>query len=79
MLGVSSWACLCAVQEAGIPIKLASTIGISVDHRRRNRSLEGLQVQNCDSLSVPSPHCCSLQQQQLLWVEHNAACWSSGR
>ena len=37
--------CWCGfVQEAGIPIKLASTIGICVDHRRRNRSLEGLQV-----------------------------------
>ena len=32
------------VQEAGIPIKLASSIGVAVDHRRRNRSLEGLQV-----------------------------------
>eukprot|EP00208_Stichococcus_sp_RCC1054_P007245 CAMPEP_0206143072 /NCGR_PEP_ID=MMETSP1473-20131121/19188_1 /ASSEMBLY_ACC=CAM_ASM_001109 /TAXON_ID=1461547 /ORGANISM="Stichococcus sp, Strain RCC1054" /LENGTH=210 /DNA_ID=CAMNT_0053538315 /DNA_START=66 /DNA_END=698 /DNA_ORIENTATION=- len=31
------------LKEAGIPIKLASTIGIAVDHRRRNRSLEGLQ------------------------------------
>jgi len=31
-------------QEAGIPIKLAATIGIAVDHRRRNQSLEGLQV-----------------------------------
>ncbi|KAE9462418.1 hypothetical protein C3L33_05675, partial [Rhododendron williamsianum] len=29
---------------AGIPKKLAPTIGISVDHRRRNRSLEGLQT-----------------------------------
>jgi large subunit ribosomal protein L13e len=25
-------------------VKLAPTIGISVDHRRRNRSLEGLQA-----------------------------------
>ena len=32
------------VQAAGIPKKLAPTIGISVDHRRRNRSLEGLQA-----------------------------------
>jgi len=32
------------VQEAGIPAKLAPTIGIAVDHRRRNRSLESLQV-----------------------------------
>ena len=33
-----------AEQEAGIPIKLAATIGIAVDHRRHNRSLESLQV-----------------------------------
>ena len=32
------------LQEAGIPIKLAATIGIAVDHRRHNRSLESLQV-----------------------------------
>lgn len=31
------------LKEAGIPAKLAPTIGISVDHRRRNRSLESLQ------------------------------------
>ena len=31
-------------QEAGIPSKLARSIGIAVDHRRRNRSLESLQV-----------------------------------
>lgn len=31
-------------QAAGIPKKLAPTIGIAVDHRRRNRSLEGLQT-----------------------------------
>jgi large subunit ribosomal protein L13e len=31
------------LKEAGIPIKLASSIGVAVDHRRRNRSLEGLQ------------------------------------
>lgn len=38
--------CLCLVesQEAGIPAKFAPTIGIAVDHRRKNRSLEGLQV-----------------------------------
>ncbi|XP_058071237.1 large ribosomal subunit protein eL13z-like [Magnolia sinica] len=29
---------------AGIPKKLASTIGIVVDHCRKNRSLEGLQA-----------------------------------
>lgn len=33
-----------AAQAAGIPKKLAPTIGISVDHRRRNRSLESLQA-----------------------------------
>jgi ribosomal protein L13E len=32
------------LQEAGIPRKLAPTIGIAVDHRRKNRSLESLQV-----------------------------------
>ncbi|KAL0400488.1 UNVERIFIED_CONTAM: 60S ribosomal protein L13-1 [Sesamum latifolium] len=32
------------LKAAGIPKKLAPTIGISVDHRRRNRSLEGLQT-----------------------------------
>ena len=31
-------------QAAAIPKKLASTIGISVDHRRKNRSLESLQA-----------------------------------
>ncbi len=31
-------------QEAGIPAKFAPTIGIAVDHRRKNRSLESLQV-----------------------------------
>jgi len=31
------------LKEAGIPVKFAPTIGISVDHRRKNRSLEGLQ------------------------------------
>ncbi|KIZ03881.1 putative 60S ribosomal protein L13 [Monoraphidium neglectum] len=35
---------LCYTHEAGIPAKLAPTIGISVDHRRRNSSLEGLQA-----------------------------------
>ncbi|MQL78490.1 hypothetical protein Taro_010907 [Colocasia esculenta] len=29
---------------AGIPKKWAPTVGIAVDHRRRNRSLEGLQA-----------------------------------
>nr|UZN45083.1 60S ribosomal protein L13-1 [Cynanchum auriculatum] len=32
------------LKAAGIPKKLAPTIGISVDHRRRNKSLEGFQV-----------------------------------
>mmetsp|Transcript_23080 Transcript_23080/g.27893 ORF Transcript_23080/g.27893 Transcript_23080/m.27893 type:complete len:213 (+) Transcript_23080:106-744(+) len=32
------------LKEAGIPAKLAPTIGIAVDHRRRNKSLESLQL-----------------------------------
>lgn len=32
------------LQAAGIPRKLAPTIGISVDHRRKNRSLEEFQA-----------------------------------
>ncbi|KAI3921079.1 hypothetical protein MKX01_036058 [Papaver californicum] len=32
------------LKGAGIPKKLAPTIGIAVDHRRRNKSLEGLQT-----------------------------------
>ncbi|WJX84410.1 60S ribosomal protein L13B, variant 2 [Trifolium repens] len=32
------------LKAAGIPKKLAPTISISVDHRRKNRSLEGLQA-----------------------------------
>lgn len=32
------------LKNAGIPKKLAPTIGIAFDHRRRNRSLEGLQA-----------------------------------
>ncbi|CAI0539447.1 unnamed protein product [Linum tenue] len=32
------------LKAAGIPKKLAPTIGIAVDHRRKNRSLEGMQV-----------------------------------
>ena len=42
---------LIGLQEAGVPIKLARSIGVSVDHRRRNRSLEGLQV------GTPHPDC----------------------
>jgi large subunit ribosomal protein L13e len=34
---------LAELKEAGIPAKLAPTVGIAVDHRRRNRSLESLQ------------------------------------
>jgi hypothetical protein len=33
-----------ASQVAGIPSKLAPTIGIAVDHRRRNRCAESLQT-----------------------------------
>ncbi|KAK2991281.1 hypothetical protein RJ640_024546 [Escallonia rubra] len=32
------------LKAAGIPKKVAATIGMAVDHRRRNRSLEGLQA-----------------------------------
>ena len=32
------------LQAAGIGRKLAPTIGIAVDHRRKNRSLESLQT-----------------------------------
>jgi large subunit ribosomal protein L13e len=32
------------LKAAGIPKKLAPTIGISIDHRRKNHSLEGLQA-----------------------------------
>jgi large subunit ribosomal protein L13e len=32
------------LKEAGIPLKMAPTLGIAVDARRRNRSLEGLQA-----------------------------------
>ncbi|KAI8471271.1 MAG: 60S ribosomal protein L13 [Monoraphidium minutum] len=35
---------LAELKEAGIPAKLAPTIGICVDPRRRNSSLEGLQA-----------------------------------
>merc|ERR1719318_1499661 len=31
------------LKAAGIPVKSAKTIGISVDHRRKNRSTESLQ------------------------------------
>ena len=32
------------LKTAGIPIKAAKTIGIAVDHRRKNRSTESLQA-----------------------------------
>mmetsp|Transcript_53091 Transcript_53091/g.113373 ORF Transcript_53091/g.113373 Transcript_53091/m.113373 type:complete len:217 (+) Transcript_53091:107-757(+) len=32
------------LKEAKIPAKLAPTIGIAVDHRRKNRSVEGMQA-----------------------------------
>nr|O48513.1 RecName: Full=Large ribosomal subunit protein eL13; AltName: Full=60S ribosomal protein L13; AltName: Full=BBC1 protein homolog [Chlamydomonas sp. W80]BAA23724.1 BBC1 protein [Chlamydomonas sp. W80] len=32
------------LKEAGIPAKFAPTVGIAVDHRRKNRSLETLQA-----------------------------------
>ncbi|CAI9108541.1 OLC1v1008165C1 [Oldenlandia corymbosa var. corymbosa] len=32
------------LKAAGVPKKLAPTVGISVDHRRKNRSLEGFQA-----------------------------------
>lgn len=32
------------LKEAEIPIRLAPTIGIAVDHRRKNRSVEGMQT-----------------------------------
>ncbi len=51
-------------QEAGIPIKLASTIGIAVDHRRTNRSLEGLQVSYCTGQQQHGQQQHGQQQQQ---------------
>merc|ERR1719456_1533932 len=39
------------LREAKIPVKLAPTIGISVDHRRRNRCQESLQA-NVDRLKL---------------------------
>ncbi|KAG7557132.1 Ribosomal protein L13e [Arabidopsis suecica] len=43
-LGVQRGRCDLLVGAADIPSKLAPTIGIAVDHRRKNRSLEGLQT-----------------------------------
>ncbi|PNH05825.1 60S ribosomal protein L13 [Tetrabaena socialis] len=31
------------LKDAGIPVRMAASLGISVDHRRRNKSLESLQ------------------------------------
>ncbi|KAG2448038.1 hypothetical protein HYH02_007065 [Chlamydomonas schloesseri] len=31
------------LKEAGIPVRMAASLGIAVDHRRRNKSLESLQ------------------------------------
>ncbi|XP_010539934.1 PREDICTED: 60S ribosomal protein L13-1-like [Tarenaya hassleriana] len=50
------------LMAAGVPKKLAPTIGIVVDHRRKNRSLEGLQtnVQRLKTYKaklVIFPHC----------------------
>merc|ERR1719454_955483 len=39
------------LKSAKIPKKLAPTIGIAVDHRRKNRSVEGMQV-NVDRLKL---------------------------
>merc|ERR1711862_330136 len=39
------------LREAKIPPKLAPTIGISVDHRRRNRCAESLQM-NAERLKL---------------------------
>merc|ERR1712232_177591 len=39
------------LREAKIPVKRASTIGIAVDHRRRNRCAESLQT-NVDRLKI---------------------------
>merc|ERR1712066_859924 len=39
------------LREAKIPVKLAPTIGIAVDHRRRNKCAESLKV-NVDRLKM---------------------------
>merc|ERR1711988_72337 len=39
------------LREAKIPVKLAPTIGIAVDHRRRNKSAESLKA-NVDRLKL---------------------------
>ncbi|KAG2431131.1 hypothetical protein HXX76_009661 [Chlamydomonas incerta] len=31
------------LKEAGIPVRMAASLGIAIDHRRRNKSLESLQ------------------------------------
>ena len=40
----ANWHSRYCLQEAGIPVKLAPTIGIAVDHRRRNKCVESLLV-----------------------------------
>ena len=44
MLFTSELVIVYVSQAAGIPPKVAPTIGISVDHRRRNKSYESLQT-----------------------------------
>lgn len=44
LLSMALIVALCVVQEAGFTARKARTIGIAVDHRRKNRSLESLQV-----------------------------------
>ena len=38
------WILFVCLQAAGIPKRVAPTIGIAVDFRRKNRSIEGLQT-----------------------------------
>ena len=42
------------LQEAGFSARKARTIGIAVDHRRKNRSLESLQVCWCTTFASAS-------------------------
>ena len=44
MIGASNIHGIVYFQNAGISRKVAPTIGISVDHRRKNRSQESLQA-----------------------------------
>jgi hypothetical protein len=61
----------CEMQEAGIAVRMASSLGISVDHRRRNKSLESLQVP-CGMCGI------SGQPRQSLGVELTAS-WAGVR